>query len=57
MNLVHGLVLYEFSVAQVDRAPARPPARRLEGHRFESCQRLRFFFVLRSSHADHFILH
>ena len=39
MNLVYGLVLYEFSVAQVDRAPARC----LGGHMFESCRGLRFF--------------
>ena len=40
MNLVYGLVLLEFSVAQVDRVPARY----LWGHRFESCRgRLRFF--------------
>ena len=31
--------IYEFSVAQVDRALAR----RLGGHRFESCRGLRFF--------------
>ena len=39
MNLVYGLVLHEFSVAQVDRAPARC----LGGNRFESCWELRFF--------------
>ena len=50
MNLVYGLVLYEFSVAQVDRAPARC----LGGHMFECCRRF-FFFVPRSWHADHFI--
>ena len=37
--LFYGLVLYEFSVAQADRAPARY----LGGHRFESCRGLRFF--------------
>ena len=39
MNLVYGLALHEFSVAQVDRAPARC----LGGHSFESCRELRFF--------------
>ena len=42
MNLVYGLTLHEFSVAQVDRVPVRC----LGGHRFESCQLkkgLRFF--------------
>ena len=39
MNLIYGLALHEFSVAQVDRAPARC----LGGHRFESCRGLRFF--------------
>ena len=39
MNLVYGLALHEFSVAQVDRAPARC----LEGHRLESWWDLRFF--------------
>ena len=40
MNLVYGLAHLEFSVAQVDRAPARY----LGGHRLESCRgRLRFF--------------
>ena len=34
-----GLALHEFSVAQVNRAPARC----LEGHKFESCRGLRFF--------------
>ena len=34
-----GLAFHEFSVAQVNRAPARC----LEGHRFESCRGLRFF--------------
>ena len=44
MNLVYGLAPHEFSVAQVDRAPA--PC--LGGHRFESCRGLRFFLM---SHA------
>ena len=39
MNLVYGLAFHEFSVAQVDRALAR----RLGGHRFESCRGHRFF--------------
>ena len=39
MNLVYGLTLHEFSVAQVDRAPAQC----LGGHRFESHRGLRFF--------------
>ena len=39
MNLVYGLALHEFSVAQVDRAPTRC----LGGHRFEFCRGLRFF--------------
>ena len=39
MNLVYGLTLHEFSVAQADEAPARC----LGGHRFESCWGLRFF--------------
>ena len=39
MNLVYGLALHEFSVAHVDRAPARC----LGGHRFESCRGLRLF--------------
>ena len=39
MNLVYGLALQEFFVAQVNRAPARC----LGGHRFESCRGLRFF--------------
>ena len=47
MNLVYGLVLYEFSVAQVDRAPARC----LGGHMFECCRR---FFSL--SHAPDMLI-
>ena len=43
MNLVYGLALREFSVAQVYRAPTWC----LGGHRFESCRGLKFF----SSHA------
>ena len=39
MNLVYGFALHEFSVARVDKAPARC----LGGHRFESCQGLKFF--------------
>ena len=39
MNLVYGLALHEFSVAQVDRAPAQC----LGGHRIEFCRGLRFF--------------
>ena len=39
MNLVYGLALHEFSVAQVDRASIWCFA----GHRFESCRGLRFF--------------
>ena len=39
MNLVYGLALHEFSVAQVDRAPARCLSDRLE-----SCRGLRLFF-------------
>ena len=39
MNLVYGLTLHEFSVAQADKAPARC----LGGHRFESCWGLSFF--------------
>ena len=39
MNLVYGLALHEFFVAQVNRAPARC----LGGHRFESCRGLRSF--------------
>ena len=50
MNLVYGLVLYEFFEAQADRASVRC----LGGHMFESCRGLRFFFVPRSWHADHF---
>ena len=42
MNLVYGLALHEFSVAQVDRTPTRC----LGGHRFESCRGLRFFLCL-----------
>ena len=58
MNLVYGLALLEFSVAQVDRAPARY----LGGHRFEFCRgRLRFFslphardpLIISSSHLFH----
>ena len=45
MNLVYGLALHEFSVAQVNRAPTRC----LGDHRFESCRGVRFFFSL--SHA------
>ena len=41
VNLVYGLVLHEFSVAQVDRAPAQC----LGGYRFESCWGLRLVFV------------
>ena len=39
MNLVYGLVLYNFFEAQVDRASVRC----LGGHMFESCRGLRFF--------------
>ena len=39
MNLVYGLALHEFSVAQVDRGPARC----LGGRRFQSCWGLRCF--------------
>ena len=39
MNLVYGVALHEFSIAQVDRAPAHC----LGGHRFESFRGLRFF--------------
>ena len=39
MNLVYGLALHQFSVAQVDRASSGC----LGGHRFESCGGLRFF--------------
>ena len=39
MNLVYGLALHEFSVAQGNRAPTRC----LGGHGFESCQGFRFF--------------
>ena len=42
MNLVNGLALHEFSVAQVDRALARC----LGGHSFEFCPGLRLFFSL-----------
>ena len=38
MNLVYGLAIHEFSVAQVDRTSARC----LGDHRFESCRGLRF---------------
>ena len=38
MNLVYGLAVHEFFVAQVDRASAWC----LGGHRFESCRELRF---------------
>ena len=41
MNLVYGLALDEFSVAEVDKWP-RAPAQCLGGHRFESCRGLRF---------------
>ena len=43
MNLVYGLALHDFAVAQVDGAPASPPARCLGGHRFESCRDSDFF--------------
>ena len=39
MNLVYRLAVYEFSVTQVDRTPARC----LGGHRFEFCRGLRCF--------------
>ena len=42
MNLVNGLALHEFSVAQVDRALAQC----LGGHSFEFCLGLRLFFSL-----------
>ena len=38
MNLVYGLTLHEFSVAQVARAPAQC----LGGHRFEPIRELSF---------------
>ena len=38
MNLVYGLTLHEFSVAQADRAPTQ----RLGGHRFEPIRELSF---------------
>ena len=43
MNLVYGLALHEFSVAQEDRAPATC----LGGHRFEFCRGLRFLLCPR----------
>ena len=39
INQVYGLSLHEFSVSQVDRAPARS----MGGHRFKSCRGLRLF--------------
>ena len=50
MNLVNGLALHEFSVAQVDRALARC----LGGHSFEFCPGLRLFFSL--SHIGYLLL-
>ena len=44
MNLVYGLALHEFSVAQVDGGPARC----LGGRRFQSCWDSDVFFVPRS---------
>ena len=38
-SIIYGLPLHEFCIGQVDRASARC----LGGHRFESCQGLRFF--------------
>ena len=49
MNLVYGLTLHEFSIAQVDRAPTQC----LRGHRFKSCHGLRFFFW---SHAHDIVV-
>ena len=51
MILVYGLALHEFSIVQVDRAPALC----LEDHRFESCRDADVFFVPRSWRADYFV--
>ena len=53
MNLVSGLALNEFSVAQVDRAPTWC----LGGHRFDSCWGLISFFAQRLWHTDYFRFH
>ena len=53
MNLVYGLAIYELSVAQVDRAPARC----LGGHRFrESCREFRFFLCPTGKARDMLII-
>ena len=53
MNSVKMTLLSMSSRSSVDRAPAWC----LGGHRFVSCQGLRFFFVPRSCHVEYFIFH
>ena len=48
MNLLYSPAFHEFSVAQVDRAPARC----FGGHWFESVANSELFFVPPSWHAD-----